>query len=528
MARAAGGRGLEYAVVALALLFHAAFFAWFPSLRSPNELTRVYLASALVEDGSVQLDRQLKRNPRIFDLSVRKIAGKRHYYSDKAPGVALLAAPALALQRALAGPVSLDAKVRLTRLWVSTLPTTGLLLLLLALLRALLRTPRLPALLVLAYALASPAAAYASMAYGHQLTAVVLFALFVAILKTSPEAPAWRAALVGAGAVLAVMIEYPSALLLVPFAVFFAARVRLRPRALLAATLGALPLALVLMAYHQLAWGSPFKTGYSFIATAFKEVHAQGVLGVAWPRVSHAYLSFLSPAKGLFFFAPWLALALPGLRALWRAEPAQGSAPQGLVLDLDARRFVLAFLVLYALFVSALVYPLGGWTVAQRHLVPALPFMVLPVGLFVDRLELRTGWGRALLVGLALPALLACGISALVWPHWQEHLRNPFWQLGWPLFRDGWVAPSALQALGVPAHAFALLLLAVAAAIWLADLARGPGSPARRSLAVGGALAVAALYVAVARLPGRGQDTREDRAFIERVYQAHPRTADGD
>jgi hypothetical protein len=527
-ASARAERRVEVAVVVLAFVFHAAFFAWFPSLRSPNELTRVYLASALIEDRSVSIDQQIARNGRIFDVSVREENGERHYYSDKAPGVALLAVPVLALYQAVADVPSLNAKVRLTRLWVSTLPTTLLLVLLLGVLRDRLRTPRLPALLVLAYALGSVATPYASMAYGHQLTAALLFALFVAILKTSPSADAWRSALVGALAALAVMVEYPSALLLLPFGVLFVLRVQLRARALLAAALGAAPFASLLLGYHELAFGSPFKTGYSFIASSFKDVHAQGLLGVAWPRAAHAHLSFLSPAKGLFFFAPWLALALPGLWLLWRAgryAPHPRDERTTPAARDHAPRFVLALLVLYGLFVSALVYPVGGWTVSQRHLVPAVPFMLLPIGLLIDRLERRPGHGHTLFVGLALPALLACGVSALVWPHYQEHLRNPFWQLGWPLFRDGWVVPSAFDALGVSSRIAGAGLLGLAALALLGDLALGPGSAARRLLSISAALALAGGYLALARLPGRDQDTRADRSFVERVYQSHPSTA---
>jgi hypothetical protein len=334
--------------------------------------------------------------------------------------------------------------------------------------------------------------------------------------------------MVGALAALAVVVEYPSALLLVPFGAFFLLRVQLRVRALLAAALGAAPFASLLLGYHQLAFGSPFKTGYSFIASSFKDVHAQGLLGVAWPRAAHAYLSFLSPAKGVFFFAPWLALALPGLWLLWHAgryapEPRDERTTPA-ARD-HAPRFVLALLVLYGLFVSALVYPVGGWTVAQRHLVPAIPFMLLPIGLVVDRLERRPGFGRTLFVGLALPALLACGVSALVWPHYQEHLRNPFWQLGWPLFRDGWVAPSVFETLGVSSRVAGVGLLGLGALALLADLGIGPGTRARRLLSISAALALAGGYVALARLPGSDQDTRADRSFVERVYQSDPSTA---
>jgi hypothetical protein len=292
--------------------------------------------------------------------------------------------------------------------------------------------------------------------------------------------------------------------------VFYLVRVRARPRLVAFAALGALPFAALLLLYHERAFGSPLLTGYSFLASSFREVHAQGLLGVAWPKPGHAYLSFLSPQKGLFFFAPWLALGVPGLALLWRSRR-------------DEQRFTLVFVVLYALFVPAPVYPVGGWTVSQRHLAPAVPFMLLPVGLFVAWLEGRVrGAGRALFVGLALPALLACGVSAVVWPHWQEHLQNPFWQLGWPLFRDGWVVPSAAAAIGIPAWWLAVALLGTAAAALLVQLARTPARLARRGAAVLAALAIAAGYVALAARPGSEQNVARERRFIERYYVADP------
>lgn len=504
---------LSSCVIALAFVFHAAFFAWFPALHSPNELARIYLASALIEDGTVQIDRQVRVHGAISDLAVRVVDGKRHYYCDKAPGVALLSLPVLAAYDALASETELPVKVRLTRLWVSTLPTALLLFLLLRYLGEQLRDPSDAVLLVLAYALGSVATPYAMLAFGHQLSAVLLFGLFVAIRAASPATPAGHAALIGVCASLAVLVEYQNALLLVPFAVFYLARVRLRPRPIALAVLGLLPVTALLLLYHERAFGSPFATGYSFLASSFKAVHAQGLLGVGWPRPSHAFLSFLSPQKGLFFFAPWLALAVPGLPLLWRSRSAE-------------HRFVLAFVVLYALFVSALIYPVGGWTVSQRHLVPAVPFMLLPAGLFVERADARVrGGGRVLLVGLALPALLACGISAVVWPHWQERLYNPFWQLGWPLFRDGWVVPSAGAALGIPAWWLAVVLLGTAAVIMLALLARSFARVAGRACALLAALAIAAVYIGLASRPGRDQNVAADRRFIERYYVADPYSA---
>jgi hypothetical protein len=503
---------LDVLVLVLAFAFHAAFFAWFPSIRSPNELTRIYLAGALLEDRSVELDRQIAKYGGIFDVSVRELGNTTHYYSDKAPGVALLSLPALAVQRALYKSPTLDAKVRLVRLWVSTLPTLLLLVLLLRFLKQHLRDPRLPALLVLAYALGSVATPYASLALGHQLSAVVLFSAFLAMRRLHPDAHLGRSLLVGLLASLAVNVEYQNALLFLPLGAFFAARVRLRPSHLLCALLGAAPLTAVLLLYHKQAFGSPFLTGYSFLASSFREVHAQGLLGVALPKASHAFLSFLSPAKGLFFFAPWLVLSVPGLFLLWRSRRG----------DL---RLMVAFVLLYGLFVSALVYPVGGWTVSQRHLVPAVPFMVLPAGLFIARLERRRGSGRVLLTGLALPAILACGISTVVWPHYQEHLLNPFWQLGWPLFLDRWVAPAALNSFGVSSFALATALLGSAASLFLVDLVIAARTWLRRILYPLAAIGIAAGALALSRLPGRAQDVAGDRRFVEQHYVHDPLAA---
>jgi hypothetical protein len=501
---------LDLLVLLLAFVFHTAFFAWFPAMRSPNELTRVYLAGALLEDHSVQIDGQIAKYGSVFDVSERKIGPTVYHYSDKAPGVALLALPALAVQRALAArPPELEAKVRLVRLWVCSLPTLLLLVLLLRFLKRQLPDPRLPALLTLAYALGSPAAPYASLALGHQPSAVVLFSAFLLIGRMHAGTRVALSLLVGVLASLAVNIEYQNALLFLPLAVFFAWRVRVRPVHLLAALLGAAPLTALLLYYHKLAFGSPLLTGYSFLSSSFKEVHAQGMLGVALPKASHAYLSFLSPAKGLFFFAPWLALSVPGLLLLWRSRRA----------DL---RLMALFVLLYALFVAALVYPAGGWTVSQRHLVPALPFMVLPAGLFVARLERYPGCGRLLLTGLALPALFVCSVSAVVWPHYQEALNNPFWQLGWPLFRDRWIVPSALNRFGVSSFALTLALLSAAAGLFLADLVRTAPGVLRRALYPALALGLAAGALALARLPARHQDTTADRAYVEQNYVHDP------
>lgn len=511
----------ERGVLALAFVFLAGFFPWFPELHSPNELTRVYLASALVEDGEVSVDHQFAEHGRIFDASVRVVDGKERYYSDKAPGVAFLAVPVIAIYDAVADAPTLDGKVRLARLATITLPMLALCALLLRYLKEHLRRPRLPAVLVLAYALGTVATPYSMLLIGHQLSALILFSLFLAVRRIEPGAALRRHALVGFLASAALIVEYQNVLMLMPFAVWYLLRSRLAWRGALVAVAGAVPLVLALLAYHQAAFGSPFLTGYSFIASSFAEVHAQGLLGVTLPTAEHAFLSFLSSQKGLFFYAPWLALALPGLFE----HPEPGT-----------RRFTITYVVLYALFVSAMVYPGGGWTVSQRHLCPMVPFLVLPVGHFIEGFGRGQRLRHAVFVGLALPAIVACSVASLTFPYPPEDLANPFWHLLLPLYRDGFAVPSVLSPLGVSPWVFGTIVIVLALLVVFGDLVRAAWADLRAAVdrrarvlaatAPVAALALTAGWVALAQLPAADQDVTEDRAFVERIYVHDPPRGD--
>lgn len=507
----------ERFVLVLTFVAQAAFFPWFPELHSANELSRVYLAESLVEDGSVSIDKAMARHGAIFDLSVREVEGHKRHYSDKAPGLALLATPLIALHDLVSpgtSPEELATRVRLARLIGATLPTLFLLILLMRFLKEELVSPTLPAVLVLTYGLGTVAAPYAGLAFGHQLSALVLFGLFLRVRKTTRTTSASHLIATGLVAGSAILVEYQNALLLLPFVVWFIARTR-SPRAIGLAMVGGLVPIALLMAYHQAAFGSPFLTGYSFIASSFAAVHAQGLLGVAWPKTSHAFLSFLSSSKGLFFFSPWLVVGALGLSTLERRGD---------------HRFHLFFVILYALFVSALVYPVGGWTVSQRHLAPMVPFFVLPAGLLIERWLAQkrsvTSWfWPAVFVGLALVSILQCTISAVVWPHYIETLTNPFWQLGWPLFRDGWVPPSALSFMS---SWWLLATILATAALTLIGWLVLPLLVRHRVMALIASVCVVTAttvgWVVLATKPGRDQDVSKDRAFIERVYVPDPRS----
>lgn len=464
------------------------FFPYFESIHSANELSRLYLAMALVEDGSVSIDRQRDRLGDIHDTALRD--GKR--YSDKAPGAAFWAAPALWVYYTIADQPTLRGSMRIARLWVSTIPTAFLLLALLGFLREHLRDDRLRRLLVGVYALGTPATTYSLLLFGHQLSAVLVFGTFLAARRARPVA--------GALAAAAVCVEYQNALFVLPLAVLYLIRTRFRPRPLLLGLGAALPFAFVLGAYHQAAFGSPFTTGYSFVASHFAEVHAQGLMGVSWPRTEHLALCFVSPSKGLLFWSPVLALGFLGLPLLYGREdgPITG-----------------VMVALYSLFVLGMIYPVGGWSVSLRHLTPIAPWLLLPIGLLVARLR----HARPVFSGLAACALVLTGISTVVWPHYAEHLRNPFFQIGWPLARDGWFPESLASGAGITSEASLIVVAGLCVVALLGDLVGSARSHLERvSWTLAAAALCAGLLASVAPLHS-DQDVSGDLTWIQSVYE---------
>jgi hypothetical protein len=108
----------------LAILLLVAYgwcFAWFPALRSPNELSRLYQARALVRDHSLAIDAEMRRHGAIGDIAAKE---GRHY-AARAPGISLLSVPAIAAVAFIRGgydAVPERAAVFFARLLACTIP----------------------------------------------------------------------------------------------------------------------------------------------------------------------------------------------------------------------------------------------------------------------------------------------------------------------------------------------------------------------------------------------------------------------
>ncbi len=442
--------------VGLALL--VSYLYTFPRWADPNQNSRLDMIVAVVDDGTFQIDPYVGNT-----VDYARLGG--HYYSDKAPGVAFLGVPLYAglkvlldtpVLRALAARLdSAQAfqgtlrpegsgvsvgKVRFALTQVAltaalaALPSALLGLLLFRILRAFTpaAAPRLA--VVLGYGLLTPAFAYAGALYGHQLSAALLMAAFALLFLGRRHLSPAR--LFGTGLLLgySVISEYPSVLIAAVLSAY-ALRSLLRqgaPTRLVWLLLGGGLCAAGLMLYNGVVFGGPFNLGYQY-STLWQEQHATGLLSLGAPKLEALWGITFGPFRGLFLLSPWLLAAFPGLVRWWRSGERREEwvvvvASVGLMLTLN---------------VSSVMW-WGGFAVGPRYLLPALPFLALPV-VFVLREPVSRGWGWVLGL-LALWSWVATwGLTLAEQAFPPDTLSNPLLQYALP----NWLAANVARNMGV-------------------------------------------------------------------------------
>ena len=479
---------------ALAVLLLCSF-AYFVGPAAWNQNSRLALTRALVEHGSVQID---DWHVTTGDKSYRE----GHFYSDKAPGVSLLATvpyAGLYLVRRVGGgelpqvevqsldpaiseageapapeerepgdalvynPVTLVA-LWLCRMIVVSIPSLiagGLLFL--VMLRELEGDPRLAIWPSLLWLLATPAFGYACVFYGHQLVAALLLAAFalVVLAPRDTELGAGVGFLVGSLLGWAVLAEYTAAIPVVLIVAWASWRRQLRFGAWICA--GGLPWAVVLAGYHTWAFGGPFETGYDYV---YLEHFAEGMAvnyGIGWPDPAVLVQLLFGTYRGLFYLSPVLLLATWGLgvRMAERRAASRKGYPSDEGLQVGDLVLAVAICVYYLLLNSGYYMWDGGAALGPRHAVPMLGFLAIGFGPALRRAPFAT----------AVLGFVACAQIILITaagPEAPSH-GNPIWAYAVPrLLADP--SPGGAtdlgRLLGLPGLLSLVPLLALWALLW--------------------------------------------------------------
>ncbi len=423
--------------------------------RSPNEQSRIELAVALAKFGSVSLDPVISTYGTPFDRS--EIDGS--VYSDKAPGLSLLAVPIVWLVDQLS-----------PRELTSLLPSYTLLRHLLTWILVTLPAALFPFLalgvyssghsqlkknrIALLFALATPLMTYSGVLFGHVPSGILAAVAWK--LTLIPEAEDKRitspvsAALAGLLLAVAVTIEYPTAI--VGFVIFPTMVLRRVPFSTLAAfavfcVIGLVPC----LIYHQLAFGSPFTTGYAFKSDWWHAlVHRAGFFGVTIPRLEHFWGVLAGMKRGILFFCPILLLIPFGFIKMEREKRTSSYS-------------YIALGIVYLLFAAGFSDWQAGWSAAARHLVPCILIFIFPFAKaveFITQEDKNQALRLALLysVGFSLTGSL---LSLSLTPFFPEHFSSPLGQLVLPAMADGFFAPTLLSGDGLASRGYAIGLVSL-------------------------------------------------------------------
>ncbi len=408
----------------------AVSYAYFFQGGGWNPNSRLDLTRALVERGTIRIDDYVANTgdwSRFDD----------HYYTNKAPGFSLLSIPfyvaGAAIGRGLFpddGAAALVVAGYVTNLGANAVPAALLGVMLFHVLRRLgLADVELRAWAALAYGLGTLAFPYSTGYYGHQPGAVLGFAAFAALLRSKDAEHPWRwAAVAGGTAGTAVLVEMSTLVTTVALGLVLLADRAGRGR-LVAFVAAGVPPALVLFAYHQVAFGHPLAYGYLY-SNPLVMYSTDSVLEA--PRASRLFQLLLPESRGLLFTSPLFALAPLGWPRLLRS-------------DARAAAVCLAVPASFLLLIAAFPGWHGGWTPGSRYLVPCLPFLFLPAALAMERFRLS----GAVLGGISAAIMLSIAAVAIEVP---LRFENPLRDFVWPHLLSGDVSvnPQGLDELWPP------------------------------------------------------------------------------
>jgi hypothetical protein len=435
---------LAWGVFALLFVSYAFFYqggGW-------NENSRFDLVRAIVDHHTLAIDAY-------HHNTGDKARFGDHYYSDKAPGLSLVAVPIYAILR-LFRPLfwTEHGFVVIASYWVTVLTVgaagaaAGALVYRAG--RKLGATPLGAVLAAAGYGLGTIAFPLSTMLFGHQLAAFLLFLGFLWAWECKDEPVRWKAVCVPLVLGAAVLVELPTAPAAVGLAAYHAGFKPTR-RTLLFAGLAALPV-LALGAYFAAAFDSPLRVGYQWLAdpSSRDEMRTRGIVGLTYPHISVIAELLMGRFRGLLPYSPILLLAVPGYLIALSEKVQTDGAPEPVLRERRrAAKVAIGVTCYFLLFVSSYAWWQGGSSFGSRHLAPMLPFFALPVALVASR---RPGLSTALL----MPSVAVMMIVTSVQPKVNDRLQNPFWAGLLPAFSRGVVAANdvcpAIGRIGAEPH----------------------------------------------------------------------------
>lgn len=398
-------KSLAIAFSCVAYLF---FFQIYPNHTNTNELTRLLLTSALVEDHSFQIDNAIKRYGDTEDKSFFR----GHFYSAKSIGYSVLAVPFYFLLQVTGRDVDGDVLIYFLRLFINMIPLLFFTLFFFRYLRDSIKIGDKSYLFIAAFIFGTLVYTYAQLFMSHLLTGLLWFSAFNFVC----ERPTRKFAFV-AGAILGIsfLLEFPSVLVMMACGIWLLLFQRsLVPSFLIGASLSSAPAFLYNWCVFEglLEW--PYKYTYF---PHLQAGHAGGYVGLHLPSLRVLWELTFGTSRGFFFFMPHLFFGLIGL-VLEKMRRKESS-------------LALAIILVNFIFYSGYYSWDGGQAFGPRFLVPLIPFLVYGCALGYQQLK-EFGEGKTIPQIISYAYLLSLAFSVglmlfgtVTFPFSPRFLPNP-------------------------------------------------------------------------------------------------------
>lgn len=291
---------------------------------------------------------------------------------------------------------------------------------------------------------------YSTVYYSHVLSAGFLFIAFALLyLRGRRQVGGWATLAAGFLLGFAFFTEYTVALIVFVVGAYGLWVLRDRVRECIGYIVaGAVPVA-GLFAYNWAIFRNPLDTGYSH-DFCWSPAQSAGFAGFTYPHLGPLLDLTVLPYRGLFFYSPFLLLAIPGLVIMWR----RGWRAEALTCAISGAVFILA--------ISAFWGWNGGRVDGPRYLVPSVPFLAFPVLFW---LESPSTAKRVLLWVLGLASLALTWLLFLGGTEFPiSWFRYPLTHYTFPALARNQIAPNAAFFAGLRGWESLLPLVVIVAA----------------------------------------------------------------